>query len=55
VKRVGLDLFQQWALAFQSKPELSYVSDVYRGMKSEGELVYILLDRRYPRRLAVPM
>ncbi|KAL7414353.1 hypothetical protein BDY24DRAFT_339617, partial [Mrakia frigida] len=36
VKRVGLDLFQQWALAFQSKPELSYVCEVYRGMKDEG-------------------
>lgn len=36
VKRVGLDLFQQWALAFESKPELNYVCDVYRGMKNEG-------------------
>ena len=36
VKRVGLDLFQQWALAFQAKPELSYLPEVYRNMKDEG-------------------
>ena len=41
VKRVGLDLFQQWALAFQSKPELNYVCEVYRGMKDEGTFALI--------------
>ncbi|CED83781.1 Membrane trafficking and cell signaling protein HRS, contains VHS and FYVE domains [Phaffia rhodozyma] len=36
VKKIGLDFFQQWALAFQSKPELSYVYEVYKSMKQDG-------------------
>jgi hypothetical protein len=34
---MGLDLFQQWAIAFRSKPELSYLPTVYSSLKLEGE------------------
>jgi hypothetical protein len=38
VKKLGLEKFQEWALSFRSKPELSYVNDVYVSMQHEGTL-----------------
>ncbi|WVQ68094.1 uncharacterized protein L199_006300 [Kwoniella botswanensis] len=36
VKQMLLKLFQQWALAFQSKNELSFFVDVYNELKNSG-------------------
>ncbi|WVQ81885.1 vacuolar protein sorting-associated protein 27 [Cryptococcus sp. DSM 104549] len=36
VKQMLLQYFQQWALAFQSKQELSFFVDVYNELKSSG-------------------
>ncbi|KAK4688577.1 hepatocyte growth factor-regulated tyrosine kinase substrate, partial [Tremellales sp. Uapishka_1] len=36
VREMTLKLFQQWALAFKSKKELSFFVDVYEEMKSSG-------------------
>ena len=36
VKQMALQYFQMWALAFESKRELSFLVDVYREMKSSG-------------------
>lgn len=37
VKQMALRLFQQWALAFQSKRELSFLVDVYNELKNSGK------------------
>jgi len=36
VKQMTLKLFQQWALAFQSKRELVFLVDVYKELKNSG-------------------
>ncbi|RKO82876.1 hypothetical protein BDK51DRAFT_23801, partial [Blyttiomyces helicus] len=36
VRQKILSLIQSWALAFKSKSDLTYVYDVYQGLKSEG-------------------
>ncbi|WRT68369.1 uncharacterized protein IL334_005345 [Kwoniella shivajii] len=36
VKQMLLKMFQQWALAFQSKKELSFFTDVYNELKNSG-------------------
>lgn len=41
-----LQLFQAWALAFQSKPALTFLVDVYNELKNSGEL----RSPRYPCR-----
>lgn len=37
VKNKILRLVQDWATAFEGKPALSYVGQVYRTLKSEGK------------------
>ncbi len=37
VKQMALKFFQQWALAFESKKELSFFVDVYHELKNSGE------------------
>ena len=39
VKTKILRLVQNWAFAFEGKPTLGYVSQVYRTLKSEGTRV----------------
>lgn len=36
VREMALRLFQQWALAFESKRELSYLPEMYRELKNSG-------------------
>jgi growth factor-regulated tyrosine kinase substrate len=36
VKEMALRYFQQWALAFESKKELSFFVDVYNELKNSG-------------------
>ncbi|KAK1927083.1 hypothetical protein DB88DRAFT_533845 [Papiliotrema laurentii] len=36
VKQMALRLFQSWAIAFKSKPELSFFVDVYNELKNSG-------------------
>jgi growth factor-regulated tyrosine kinase substrate len=40
VKQKILAILQTWALAFKGKPELSYVVEVYNGLKREGKKLY---------------
>jgi hypothetical protein len=34
---MAIDLFQQWALVFESKTALGYLPEVYRELKAGGE------------------
>jgi len=34
---MALSLFQQWALVFEPKSSLSYLPEMYRELKSEGQ------------------
>jgi growth factor-regulated tyrosine kinase substrate len=36
VKQMGLKLFQQWAIAFKSKPSLDYLNQAYNELKLSG-------------------
>ncbi len=38
VRDMALKVFQQWALAFESKRELSFLPEMYRELKTGGEL-----------------
>ena len=38
VKNKILRYIQNWSVAFEGKPALSYVDQVYKTLKSEGEL-----------------
>jgi hypothetical protein len=40
---MALKDFQQWALAFESKRELSFFTDMYKELKLAGEY-YLLSD-----------
>lgn len=33
---MALKLFQSWAIAFESKPELKYLPEMYRELKNQG-------------------
>lgn len=46
VKAKILRLVQNWALAFEGKPTLGYVSQVYKTLKSEGTRVDALHEGR---------
>jgi len=37
VKNKMLRLIQNWSIAFEGKPALSYVGQVFRNLKQEGE------------------
>jgi growth factor-regulated tyrosine kinase substrate len=37
VKNKMLRLIQNWSIAFEGKPTLSYVGQVFRNLKQEGE------------------
>ncbi|GHJ89213.1 hypothetical protein NliqN6_5615 [Naganishia liquefaciens] len=36
VREMAIKLFQSWAIAFESKPELKYLPDMYRELKNQG-------------------
>jgi hypothetical protein len=40
VKQRILRLIQSWATSFEGKPNLSYVGQVYKTLKQEGELLH---------------
>lgn len=45
VKNKMLRYIQDWATAFEGKPSLSYVGEVYRSLQRDGKLVFSLLAR----------
>lgn len=40
---MALRLFQSWAIAFKSKPELSFFVDVYNELKNSGKAICVPL------------
>ena len=46
VKQKVLRLVQNWAMAFEQKPTLSYVPTLYKSLKNEGESSALIATSR---------
>jgi hepatocyte growth factor-regulated tyrosine kinase substrate len=46
VKNNILRYIQNWSLAFEGKPALSYANTVYKTLTSEGTCLFSMLQRR---------